>query len=62
MTEKEARTVCNIMMYADGECPYCAHALLKSFVKIFPDFAITVGQVWREWGYDFDPDDPFVVD
>ena len=37
MTKKEATTIVNILLEADGGCPDCAESLLVLFVKAFPE-------------------------
>ena len=48
MTDEEARTVCTIMMDADGGCPYCASSLIQQFVTAYPDKRDIAQSCWEK--------------
>jgi hypothetical protein len=52
MTPEAARVVAGIMMTADGDCSWCAAALLRQLVEAFPE---TREAVNTEWSKDHDP-------
>lgn len=51
MTHDEALQVTDIMMFADGECSFCAASLLRDFVKRFPEHYEAACQTWLKHGY-----------
>ncbi len=55
MTEEDAKTIVGIMLSADGECPYCAYWLVRSFIDSFPEWAeVAVKTYEGRFGYDSD--------
>lgn len=38
MNKKEAEKIIDILMEADGVCPYCSRALCNSFIRNFKEF------------------------
>jgi hypothetical protein len=39
MERLESEKIIELMCEADGRCKYCARALIKHFIKIFPQFS-----------------------